>query len=54
MAEKLAISEIIDLVADMDTDAKREMRPKTLGVQFTFLYLSFILLVFLSPETRIF
>ena len=38
--EKLAVSGIMNLVADMDIYAKREMRLNALGMPFTLFYLS--------------
>ena len=38
--EKLSVSGIVELVEDMITDAKREMRPKTLGMPSPLLYFS--------------
>ena len=40
LAAKLTVSGRMDLVADMATGAKRQMRPDTLGVPFSFLSLS--------------
>ena len=40
MAGKLAVAVIMYLVADMDTNEKREMRPKTLISTYLFLYIS--------------
>ena len=47
LAVKLAVSGRMNLVADMATDAKREMRPNTFGM--TFFLLVFILNSFDSP-----
>ena len=52
MVAKLAFSGRMELVAEMATDMKREMRPKTLSIPFTFLYLSCTLLLDLNPEIR--
>ena len=38
LAAKLAVSRRMDLVEDMATHAKRETRPNTLGMPFSFLY----------------
>ena len=48
LAAKLAVSG--DLVADMDTYVKREMRPNTVGMPFIFLYFSWILLLLINPK----
>ena len=40
MAAKIAVSGIMELVADTATDAKRAMRKNTFGMTFYLLYLS--------------
>ena len=50
--EKLAVSGRLGLVLDKATDAKREMRPNTLGVSFPFLSLSWKKNLILSPEIQ--
>ena len=40
LSAKLSVSIRMDLVSDMTTDANIAMRPNTLGMTFTFLYLS--------------
>ena len=52
MAAKLAVSGIIDLVVDMATDAKREMRTNTFGMPFAFLSLYWFYLIILNLEVR--
>ena len=39
LASKLAVYERMELVADMSTNVKREMRPNTFGMPFYFLSL---------------
>ena len=52
LTEKLAVSGIMGLVADMATDAKRAMRPNTFGVPLSLLYLSWTLLICLNSEVQ--
>ena len=51
---KLSVSVRMDFLENMDTDAKRGIRPKTLGLTYLFLSISWIILLHLSPEMRIF
>ena len=52
LAAKLAVSGRMDLVTDMDTDAKREMIQNTFGMPFNLFYLSCIILIFHNTEVR--
>ena len=52
LCTKLAVYWIMGLVEDRTTDAKREMRPKTPGLPYVFLSISYILLLFLITEMR--
>ena len=40
LAAKLAVSSSMDLLVDMTTDAKREIKKNTFGMPFTFLHFS--------------
>ena len=51
-AAKIAVSGIMELVADMAADAKRAMRLNTFGIIFPFLCLSCIILPCLNPEMQ--
>ena len=50
--ENLSVYGRMNLVVDMDTYAKRSMRPKNLDMPFPFLSLSWIILLHLSHEIR--
>ena len=52
LATKLAFSVIMYLVADMSAYAKKEMRPKNIGIPYLLLSLSYIVILCLSPEMR--
>ena len=52
LAAKIAVSGIMDLVAEMATYAKSSMRPNTFVMPFFLLSLSWIILLCLNPEVR--
>ena len=49
---KLAVSGSMNLVADMATDAKREIRLNTLGFTYIFLFIYRTILLCLNTEIR--
>ena len=52
LAANLAVYGRIDFVSDIDTDAKRAMRPNTFGIPFPFLPFSRNILLCLNTENR--
>ena len=52
MSVKSAFSVRMDSVVDMATYAKRSMRTKPLDMTFHFLFISWIIFLYLSPEIR--
>ena len=52
LSEKLVVSVRMELVTDMSTDVKRQMRPNTFGVPFPLSSFCWIFLLRLNPEMR--
>ena len=49
---KLTVYKRMDLVTDMDADAKRAMNPNTLGMAFIFFFHSWIIFIHINTEMR--